>query len=77
MTIHTVRDWPGIEYHLNEVSTNELLSILANAENTATQVTRFIHAVNAEMILRDWNSVEGDKQDDLVKQFLQQLSGAH
>ena len=82
MTIRTVRDWRSIKHRLSESSNEDLASLLANAEQTAHEVTRFKHSVEAEVILREHvktaeaPSALSGPRDDVALQFLQRLSGS-
>jgi hypothetical protein len=83
MTIRTARDWRNMKYRLSEIPTDELTNLLAYVEHTAHQVACFGHAVEAEMILRDQDKIArlsgsmNRPRNDLVQQFLEQLSNAH
>jgi hypothetical protein len=59
MTIRSVRDWRGIKHHVSDYSTDDLLSLLSNAQHTSTEVTRFIAVVNAELAERKQMSRQG------------------
>ncbi len=49
MTIRTSRDWRGIKHQLNKYSTQELLTLINNAEHTREQVSDFVAHVATEL----------------------------
>jgi hypothetical protein len=53
MTIRIVRDWRGLKYKISECSTDELLSLMVNAQHTYDEVARFIEEIDAELVVRE------------------------
>jgi hypothetical protein len=52
MAVRTSRDWRGIEHHLSQFSTDEILHLRDTAQQTSEQVARFLVTIDTELTSR-------------------------
>ncbi len=52
MAVRVTRDWRGVKYKISECSSDELASVLANAQRTQSELERFLRLINGELVER-------------------------
>jgi hypothetical protein len=61
MTVRVTRDWRGVKYKVSECSSEELAHLLAIAQHTHDEVSRFVQQIKRELESRKPQLPENDQ----------------